>query len=265
MTFLAIQQTGTVGHIALPIIKNTLEVVPDVNISITDLNRGTNNTKYKHFFNTGDGGITFKCTVLLNKDTEYKGTKFITILNSWIVNSTPVDITTDAIDIPSKGSYIITKNSSRTQTSDNYTEWDLEFTTYTPLTIWKFKNDNTEVLKALNKSKKDNKNKAKKSLLQKLSKCSLSILVYSKKKKKVECVKYLQKALQLQGFYLKGKVDGWFGNDTVKAVKQFQKKYKLKQTGKVDKKTFNKLIGKKTSNTIDLGGVKIPKGAKIHR
>ena len=52
----------------------------------------------------------------------------------------------------------------------------------------------------------------------------------------------MQKLLKKRGFYL-GKVDGWFGSETVKAVKAFQKKYKKKYglnvTGKVDTKTKN--------------------------
>ena len=199
MTFLSIQPIGKVGHFSLSIIRGSLEVVPDVDISITDLNRNKNGTKYKHFFNTGDGGITFKCTVVMSKKSKYNSEKFTKVLNDWYVKSTPVDVSTDAIDIPN-GTYLITKNGSRTQTSDNYSEWDVEFTTYKELTIWKYANDNTEIKKAINKAKADKIKKVKNAHQTKLSKCDRKVLVYSKKKKSVKCVKYLQKILQLEGF-----------------------------------------------------------------
>jgi hypothetical protein len=62
----------------------------------------------------------------------------------------------------------------------------------------------------------------------------------------------MQKLLYKKGF-LKGKkkdvCDGWFGKDTVTALKNFQKKYKkkfkLKTNGKVDKNTFKALCSLK--------------------
>ena len=59
-------------------------------------------------------------------------------------------------------------------------------------------------------------------------------------------VKKIQKALIKKGYYKSSsgkpyKVDGNFGDLTVKAVKQFQKAKKLKVTGKVDEKTAKKL------------------------
>ena len=247
MTFLSVQPLGKVGHFSLPIIRGSLEVVPDVDISITDLNRNKDGSKYKHFFNTGDGGITFKCTVVMDKNATYQSQKFTKVLNDWYVKSTPVDVSTDAIDIPN-GTYLITKNSNRTQTSNNYSEWDLEFTTYKELTIWKYKNDNETIVNAIKKAKADKIKKVKNAHQTKLSKCDLKVLVYSKKKKSVKCVKYLQKILQLEGFYLKNKIDGWYGADTKKAVKAYQKKNKgkvlfMKVNGKVDGVTFFALCG----------------------
>ena len=59
-------------------------------------------------------------------------------------------------------------------------------------------------------------------------------------------VKKIQKALIKKGYYKSSsgnpyKVDGIYGDTTVKAVKQFQKAKKLKVTGKVDEKTAKKL------------------------
>lgn len=59
----------------------------------------------------------------------------------------------------------------------------------------------------------------------------------SKGSKSTACVKRLQKFLQSGGLYKGYKVDGVYGTYTVKAVKQAQKKRKLKQTGKWDTTT----------------------------
>lgn len=68
----------------------------------------------------------------------------------------------------------------------------------------------------------------------------------SKGSKNHAMVKKIQKALIKKGYYKSSsgkayKVDGIYGDLTVKAVKQFQKAKKLKVTGKVDEKTAKKL------------------------
>lgn len=257
------------------------EITPDYNITVSDLNRGSDGFLYKKFYNRGSGGLKFKIKVLIKKNETwfsplYKEFKkassnehdLINVLQDLIETMTPVKVVTDAIDIPN-GNYIITDNPSRTQTYDNVTEWELEFTTYVPLVEVKYKNDNTVVKKAIKSAKakkvasKKKKSKSKKTLKAKFSKCKRKTLVYSKKKKVVTCVKYLQKILKKQSCYT-GVIDGWYGPLTVKAVKKFQKKYtkahtyvneigstgrigqgkvsiKLKATGKVDKSTFKAL------------------------
>ena len=55
-----------------------------------------------------------------------------------------------------------------------------------------------------------------------------------------EAVRKLQEELKNQGFYT-GKVDGIYGNGTVKAVRAFQKKYGLKQDGIAGPRTQKKL------------------------
>ena len=241
MSFLSIQPKGEIGYFSLSIVK--------------DLKRNKKNRKYKHFFNTGDGGITFKCSVMMKRDVKYNTTNFTEVLNDWYRYSDPVTITTDAIDVPN-GDYLITKNPSRKQTSENYTQWELEFTTYNELKVWKFQNDNSEVLRALNKSTSDkNKTKLKETIalgaLQvTFALCPLNQLKYSSKKKSVECVKTLQKLLKKYGLYVNGKVDGWYGKDTMNAVKKYQTKTNLKATGKMNSKTMQYLVnGVTTSKT----------------
>lgn len=56
-------------------------------------------------------------------------------------------------------------------------------------------------------------------------------------------VEKLQRALQIKGF-LKGGLDGKYGNGTADAVRKFQKSVKLSETGRADKATINMLFGK---------------------
>lgn len=58
-----------------------------------------------------------------------------------------------------------------------------------------------------------------------------------KNDKKKKCVQSLQKFLQSQGYYKGYKIDGLYQKYTEQAVKNLQKKFKLKVTGKWDKNT----------------------------
>ncbi len=266
------------------ILEGGVDVSPDLNLNVTDLNE-KNGILYKQFHNSGYGGVSFKVSVIIGKDEQIlltrefkdniydslildiqtilaqngnfngdytklsKHVKITDLLDYWIRNNTPLMVNTDAIDIPD-GIYIITKNSSRKQTHDKYTIWDLEFLTYNEAKAVVYKNDNARVKNAIEKAKakqvaaKTSKSKPASTYKTKFAKCKRSVLKYSKKKKTVTCVKYLQKILKKQNVY-KGNIDSWFGPMTRTAVKKFQKKYKkkykLKKTGKVDKKTFNAL------------------------
>ena len=178
--------------------------------------------------------------------------KLIDLLDYIIRGMIPVMIVTDAIDIPNNQLYYITENDSRKQSHREYTKWELTFQTYDPLKLIKYKNNNSNVLNAIKRAKAAHKKAAHKKAKSKktntsvsttnskFSKCALSVLKYSKTKKVVTCVKYMQKLLKKRGFYT-GVIDGWYGPLTVNAVKKFQKKYKtkygLKVTGKVDTKT----------------------------
>lgn len=229
MTFLSVMDFTSSEHSDassyLPLrVEKDLDVIPGMEISITKLNR-SGNTALNHFFNPGYTGITFKCTVLIKIDDMWNNKRVTDVVHDWFKNMTPLAVVTDAINIPD-GQYIISKNPSRKQHYRNSTEWDLEFTTYTPLILYKYKNDNTNVLKALkkNKAKKKSSTKKKNSAL---AKCNYKTLKYSSKKKVVKCVKTLQKLLKKKKYYT-GKVDGWYGKETLKAVKKFQKKYNKK-------------------------------------
>lgn len=255
------KEVGTAGtYLDLRVIQdNGISVVPDVDINISDLNV-KNNLKFKQFFNTGDGGITFKVNIIILKTDMFGNTSVTDYLKNLISNMLPISVVTDAMDIPN-GTYLITKNSERKQSYDTSTEWTLEFTTYTPLNVVKFQNDNTAVLNAINKAKQKNKKTSKKSTkasssnYAKLKKCNYKTLKYSKQKKVVTCVKYLQKILKKNKCYA-GKIDGWFGKDTKTAVKQYQKNYNKKYKVVVNIKNGQLLpTGKKyLSKRLDVTG-----------
>ena len=258
MSFLEIKPRNINQKIRLSVVRGTLEVIPDVHINITDLNRD-GWRRYKHFFNNGYGGVTFKCQVIFNKNSRADNSYYTNrpdirtpvyeLVNNWYIDALPLIISTDAMDLIDHDSnanlindlYIITKISSKKQTSDNYSTWDMEFTSYTPLNLVEYKNDNSAVLKALGKAKK--KTNTLKALENKFKQCGPYSCKYSKKKKTVSCVKVMQKLLQKNGCYIGYKIDGWYGPDTRGAVGGFQFTNKLKVTGKLDVKTFKKLCG----------------------
>ena len=267
-----------VERLPLRVVMGSLEVTPNININVTDLNKSSDGTLYKHFLNQSDYGITFKCDIIISKNDwwhsdawgtyrmmkskEYKNYqknlkkngaavepsvettdfKVLNVLRVWVKNMFPVKVVTKAIDVPN-GVYIITGNPTRKQEYENYTTWTLEFTTYNPLNLAVYKNNNAAIKKAISNQKKS---QAKNSIKARFKKCKLSTLKYSKKQKTVACVKYMQTILYKKGcLKKKSQIDGWYGKVTCGAVRQFQnkykKKYKLKVTSgtKVDKATFN--------------------------
>lgn len=257
--------TGAINYpLKLRVIQgDSVEVTPSENVKVTELKKGNDNKLYKHFLNTGDGGITFKIKIIIGRNDRWsirlfdKNGKTVldkplvtTILKKFYNEMTVLQITTDFIDVPSEN-YIITKNPSRTQSFQDYTIWELEFTTYRAINTVKYANNNSAVQNAIAKAKKQNAKKtttkkttkSSSSKNKKLASCKLSQMKYSKKKKVVTCNKYMQEVLYKKGFLTKKQVDGWYGDKTVAAVKKFQKKYKktynLKVTGKMDKNTLN--------------------------
>ncbi len=240
------------------------EVEPEVDIKTTDLVRRTqDNRAYKHFLNKGDGGISFKIQVLINRRDRWK----ITVLDEAgkVVVKNPlvtkvlgkiygemliVSVQTDAIDVPN-GQYIITGNKKRDQSgSTEFTTWDLEFTTYYPIQSYKYKNSNAVVLKSIadaNAKINADLQAAKypnQATQDKLKKCDWTKLKYSATKVVLDCVKYVQTILKQQKCF-SDTVDGWWGAYTRDGIKAFQKKYQtkynLKVTGVMDKATFDAL------------------------
>ena len=69
----------------------------------------------------------------------------------------------------------------------------------------------------------------------------------------------LQQALKIKGYY-KDVVDGKYGNNTVSAVKAFQKTKKLSETGTADKTTIAKLFGLSTANETTVANDPAMKG-----
>lgn len=229
-----------------------INVTPNIKINVTDLNK-EKGILYKNFYNNSDNSITFKIDILIHKDEAwnselyglYKGLnasrfRVSTVLKEWARNMVPLNIVTNALDVPN-GTYVITKNSTRKQTFENTSIWTLEFTTFNPLNLYVYKNNNP----ALTKAKKKNKIVIKPKVNVLLF-CKLTNFKYTKTKKTNSCVKRMQSVLYRKGFLKKKQVDGWFGPVTKNAVKRFQKKYakkyKLKATGVVDSRTINALV-----------------------
>ena len=86
-----------------------------------------------------------------------------------------------------------------------------------------------------------------------------------------ENVEKLQRALQIKG-YLKGTVDGQYGDMTVEAVKKFQKAVGLAVTGSANSATILKLFGKASDisaredpgmkGITSIAGIKVPNTSK---
>lgn len=236
-----------------------VDVDVDFKIKSTDLNTDASNNKYRKFHNNGNGGVTFKIDVIIDKDESwgygkqggadfvYYGVKYpararIKVwLDFWYTNMTPLYIVSDAIDVPN-GKYIISNNPTRKQNYRKHTVWTLEFTTYRPLDlqVW-------EANPSLSKyTGKTTANASAKNT--KLANCELKNFIYSPNKKEntTQCTRWLQEKLYQLGFMDKLYTTGWYNNDVANAVKEFQSKYQkyytgMKPTGKMDKITLEAL------------------------
>lgn len=253
-----------------------INLTPGFKINVTELNNG-----YKNFVSNSDKGNTFKVKIILKKSDVFNckinGTSFNTVrdvLDYIIKNSMPVMIQTEALDVPTRDMYIITSNPSRVQTKKNDTIWELEFHTYSALNLFKYQNNNSAVLNAIKKAKAKQKKSTKSASVKyaKLASCNYKVLVYSKKKKVVNCVKYLQEVLKRNKVYT-GKIDGWYGPETLKAVKKYQqnynKKYKVtnivqSNSGGIFNVSAGKLVtGKKNKTTVKTKTAKISKRLSV--
>ncbi|WP_407374153.1 peptidoglycan-binding protein [Methanobrevibacter sp.] len=207
--------------------------------------------EYLYTILSGGEGIEETSSVMLGGHVA-----LLKALDYWMKTATPLNVVTRAVDVPN-GLYLIIKNDSRNQTFEGFTEWELEFMKYEPFTKSSFSATNAGVTTALKnyKKAKDKKAKAAKAkaeakkkttaryLLK--TKCKASNLKYSKTKKVVTCVKYMQQILINKKFLAKNQKDGWYGPVTKNALKNFQKKYKskykCKTDGNVDANTFKAL------------------------
>jgi len=243
---------GSLYIIRLIVVQDTgIEVKPLYNIKYEKMNNTSSDDAPSHFHNGGYQGVKFTIDVMLrenhtlnravyyNNKTKKTAPKLRYILHRWIKFMMPVDVVSEAVEIPN-GTYIMT-NSTRKQSYKDYGVWSLEFVTYNKAKIWKFINGNRLITTTSKTTAKTTTSKS--SYNTTLSKCALNTLVYSKTKKVVKCVSYMQTVLYKKGFLTKAQVDGWFGPVTANAVKKFQTKYaktyNLKATGKVDKNTLN--------------------------
>ena len=213
------------------IMENGVVTTPDISINVSDLSKG-----YSHFYNTSGDGISFKISVIIDEDEKVGNTPLIKWLDNHIRNLTPFYITTDAVDIKNfvNKPFVIIKNDNRTQKYLKYSIWELEFKTYNQLNVFHFANNNAGIKEALWLASGGTPR-------YKLKKCGYKNLVYSKKKKYVKCVKYMQEILYKKKFLKKKYVNGWFGKHTKTAVKNFQKDYNKKH---VKAKTINGVIKK---------------------
>lgn len=184
-----------------------------------------------------------------------KDVSVIEALDYYIRKGEPFFITTRAVGINTTDEWRVTENKERVQNyDDGYTVWSLTFTKAPYYYYSVFDGNSAGVDNALKKYNKAQEKKAKATALAKKKKtakyklqheCKASNLKYSKTKKVVTCVKYMQQILINKKFLKKSQKDGWYGKTTKNALKEFQKKYKekykCKTDGNVDKNTFKAL------------------------
>lgn len=207
-----------------------VEVRPDVDINVNDLNSDFN-TKYKQFYRSGDGGIKFKVDVIIHKNDVWgygeetpgdyifegkvysAGMRVVTWLHYWYSRLRPVYVVSDAIDVPN-GVYVITDNPTRKQDFRDYTVWSLEFTTYNPLTTYKWK---------IVESEPKQTTKSSSSTMVALKDCAPHIFISLNEKKTGQCNRTMQQKLCDLGYLKQSQVTGWYDAETMNAVKQFQR------------------------------------------
>lgn len=268
--------------IPLKVVVDSLEETPDINVKTTDLNGGKKHffnasgegdvykmevvinkhdyfedaQEYWHFETWMDNINGTKPNQVRHYSDKPAGLykdhyNLMYWLNRWIKEGMVFIVTCKGADMKD-GEYIITKNSKRKQILEGGNSiWELEFTKYvqgeTVSPKKQSNNKNTSSSSTTKKEAEKDKIAENSNQVAKLKKCKAGKggeIKYSKEKKVVECVKLMQWVLIKLGYY-KGKMDGWFGDDTVKAVTQFQKdhkdKYQMKVDGKVGVKTLRAL------------------------
>lgn len=223
------------------ILKDGVKTSTDIDFDRIDLAGG------KSLFKNNSGiNDKFTVTILLHDEDDIFGgrdagipasagaiTNLINALDFWIREAEPFYIVTDAVSISKNTLWLVTEQKNRKQDhKDGYVEWDLTFTRYEEVVLGNFNKSTDVITKALEKKKTQGKNtNSKTTLKSKLKKCKYSVLVYSEKKKVVNCVKVMQEILYNEGCYSKNSkkkdvVDGWYGKSTREAVKKFKDKYR---------------------------------------
>lgn len=293
-------QSGEKQGIPLRVIqKDGVKYEPDISFTKTKLSNGSS-----YFYNNSGETDSFSVTILISRWDFVTGVElsyrewntlwedFVTedmvdslddfvdaasmldvteVLDAYIRRGVPFYVFTRAIGVDSDSLWLVTKQASRKQSHDDeYMEWDLTFTRYTPLVQSFYKNDNEIIQKAIKKV--EDSLKPKLTNKQQLAKCDYKVLKYSKEKKIVKCVKIMQKILYNEGHFKCKKtttdkktgkkttttskanckkenvVTGWYNDDTREAVKSYQKKhhkdYGLPITGNVGVNTYKCLCGK---------------------
>ena len=257
-------QLGQIGS-ALPlhIIRSSgVDAKRDFDVKVTDLSTDKHNVKYKHFHNTGDGGITFKVEVIIDPneswgygkrgqaDFVYYGVRYparariFVWLNFWFTNMTPLYVVSDAFDVPN-GQYILSGTPKRLQNMDHYTKWQLEFTEYHSISTHKW-----QPLQSLSKYTGTTVPATAKNT--NLANCDLNNFKYRKKlEDTTQCNRWLRQKLYQLGFlsyeeYTKPGESGWYNKPTMDAIVVFQKKYQayfpgMEVNGKCDEVTRDAL------------------------
>lgn len=174
--------------------------------------------------------ITFKALVPAYDETDDATTNRVTVYQS-LHNKykATTGVLTSQSDFNLKGNYLFTDFEVVEDTGNNF-ECSFEFT---EVNKFNSKRKTFRVWGNVSSSnkKKNTKSKKKPEALQSavdyntrilLTKCG--VLKGLKENKSFICVKRLQRFLQKEGYYTKKPIDGFYGKDTKKAVKQFQTK-----------------------------------------
>ena len=227
---------SVMAGLPLRIIRSSgVDVSKDFEVKVTDLNTDSENTRFKQFTNSGDGGVRFKVDVAIRDGDEYGylvsdevgffGMPVTAWLERWFTLMCPLYVVSGAIDVPN-GVYLITKNQSRKQTLDKVTVWTLEFTSYSPLQLHEWTASQSVIKATTTSTAKTTTNSSSK--VTQLSQCTANGIVYSSTKNSTLCNKLMQEKLYKLGFLRADQVDGWYGPTTMEAVKKFQKWYNSK-------------------------------------
>lgn len=201
----------------------------DVDLTVTHLNKDTNNYGYSHFQYNGTYGHIFKVDIAVRYGEKYEGKQVIDYLTNLYGNARPFYVVTNARNVRND-KYIITKLSSK-QTYENEVIYTMECHQVRNLKVIKFKNNNMTIAQA--KKNARSKTKSSSSVNNSLKKCKISQMKLNKKN---TCCFHLNSKLLKLGYIssktwktrTKNKDTNKFTKNTTNALKNFQKKYNTK-------------------------------------